>query len=244
VHAIPWEARDFARDGNVPGPVLKVLSRDPATGATTRLLHLPPGWHDHELDWHPTVEEAFRLVGWTRMGGELLPEGNYLYRPPGVLHGPVYADPIDGMTSVSRMDGESRIFRYSGNEFPHKHAQPITNDHERSPYTWYERLDTTELPWVGVSAGPWDGVSHKWVNRHRETGGGVILLRIPAGWDGSGTAATGAVEEFVVEGTLEAGRVEYREWGYACRAAGTAAGRYASETGARLICWWDVNELE
>jgi hypothetical protein len=224
--------------------VIKILSSDPETGATTKLIHLPPGWHDPELDWHPTVEEVFRLVGSTTMGGVLLPEGNYLYRPPGVLHGPVESDPVIGMTSVTRMDGESRIFRYTGDEFPHEHAQPITDAHERSPYTWYEKLDTNALPWEQAKGGPWEGVSYKWLNRHRETGGGAILLRLPAGWSGRGSAARGVLEEFVVEGSVDAGGVRYVEWGYACRAAGDPAGGYSTEEGARLVCWWDLDELE
>jgi hypothetical protein len=63
IQAVQWKAREIRRDGNVPGPVLKSLSRDPQTGAQTRLLHLPPGWHDPQLDWHPTSEEGFRLAG-------------------------------------------------------------------------------------------------------------------------------------------------------------------------------------
>jgi hypothetical protein len=114
------------------------------------------------------------------------------------------------------MDGESRILRYAGDEFPHKHAQPITDDYKRSPYTWYEQCDTNEVPWLDVLSGPEAGTAHKWLNRHRDTGGGVILLHIPPGWHGVGTAAKGTVEEFVIAGMLEARGAQYREWGYAC----------------------------
>jgi hypothetical protein len=77
------------------------------------------------------------------------------------------------------------------------------------------------------------------VHRNRVNGGGAVLLQIPAGWSGSGSAARGPIEEFVIEGSIRAGGDEYRKWGYAYRPSGAAAGTYASEAGAQLFCWWD-----
>jgi hypothetical protein len=244
IQAVDWEARETRRDGNVPGPVLKILSRDPQTGAQTRLLHLPPGWHDEQLDWHPTSEEGLRLAGRLWMGGELLGEGFYLYRPKGILHGPVLADPLVGMTSINRMDGEPRIFRYRGTELPHRHAQPITDDWRASPFTWHEKLDTNSLSWEPIKRGPWEGASCKWLNRNRDTGGGAVLLDLPPRWSGRGAPARGQVEEFVVDGTIVAGGVEFGRWGYALRPAAAPAGGYEAPEGTRLICWWERDETE
>ena len=242
---VDWVALDTSRDGNVPGPVWKPLRHDTSTGALTFMMHLPPGWHDEMLDWHPTTEEGFKLAGSTLLGGTLLDKGCYLYRPPGILHGPVSAPSDEGSTILQRMNGDIRILRYEGDEFPHEHLQPITDQHKDWPVEWNEKLDTKELEWEPVGAGGWAGASVKWLHRNRITGGGAVMLQIPAGWSGTGSAARGPLEEFVVEGSVVAGGEEYRKWGYAYRPAGAAAGEYSSPGGAVLFCWWDAaSELD
>ena len=242
---LDWEARDTERDGNVAGPVRKVLRRDPATGGLTYLLHLPPGWHDEVLDWHPTTEEAYILTGSVVLADNMLDAGSCLYRPPGILHGPVSVPTDAGASTLSRMNGDSRILRYDGDEFPHRHMQPVTDQHRDWPVEWTEKLDTKELDWKPVSAGGWAGTRAKQLHRNRITGGGVVMLEIPAGWRGRGSAARGPLEEFVLDGELEAGGVAFRRWGYAYRPPGVAAGEYSSATGALLFCWWDeADELD
>jgi hypothetical protein len=51
------------------------------------------------------------------------------------------------------------------------------------------------------------------------------------------------VQEFVVEGELTMDGVLFERWGYACRPSGEAAGPYATDGGARLLCVWDVDEF-
>jgi hypothetical protein len=242
-HSIDWQVLPTDRDGNVPGPVFKVLTEDAESGARTRLLHCPPGWHDPELDWHPSVEEAITLQGRMRLGEVVMEEDSYLYRPPGVLHGPVAADKRYGATFLIRMDRPSRILRYDGDTFPHRHGQPISEEYRRSPWTWYEKLDTVGVPFVDAPEGPWAGARVKWLNRNRETEAGVVMLELPPGWRGPGSAARGTVEEFVLEGALDAGGERFVKWGYACRAPGSPAGEYGTDEGARMICWWDADEL-
>lgn len=242
-HTLPWLAL-ATTDGNVPGPVLKLLTSDPESGAMTILIHLPPGWHDDLLDYHPCAEEGFRLHGWVEINGRRLPVGNYLYRPAGILHGPVKVDPLVGATGIQRFPAPLRILRYTGDEFPHEDLQPITDEHERDPFTWHEKLDTTALPWEECPAGgPWAGARHRWLNRDRETGGGAIQLELPAGFTGHGARGRGTVEELVVSGAMEADGAEYVRWGYRCRAAGDASTRVASPGGALLVCWWERDEL-
>ncbi len=242
---LDWVALDTSRDGNVPGPVWKPLRRDPWSGALTFLMHLPPGWHDEVLDWHPTTEEGYKLAGATLLGGVLLDKGCYLYRPPGILHGPVSAPYDEGSTILQRTNGEIRILRYDGDEFPHRHMQPITDEHRDWPVEWNEKLDTKELEWEPVSEGGWSGCAVKWLHHNRVTGGGAVLLNVPAGWSGAGSAARGAIEEFVIDGQIRAGDEDYGRWGYAYRPAGRAAGQYSSEGGAELCCWWDeASELQ
>ena len=236
---VDWIALDTTRDGNVGGPAWKVLRRDESTGATTFMMHLPPGWHDEILDWHPTTEEAFKLAGSTQLADAHLDTGCYLYRPPGILHGPVSVPSDNGATILQRMNGEIRILRYDGDEFPHRHKQPITDQYKDWPVEWTERLDTETLPWEPVAGGGWAGASLRWVHRNRVTGGGAVLLLLPAGWAGTGGEARGPLEEFVVKGDLDAGGVRYGKWGYAYRPPGAPAGEYSTRDGALLFCWWD-----
>jgi hypothetical protein len=242
---LDWEVRDVERDGNVPGPVRKVLRRDPAGGGLTYLLHLPPGWRDDVLDWHPTTEEAYILAGSVILADNVLDVGSALYRPPGILHGPVCVPTDAGASTLSRMSGDSRILRYDGDEFPHRHMQPITDDYKDWPVAWTEKLDTKQLAWEAVTVGGWAGTVVKRLHRNRVTGGGVVLLAIPSGWRGRGSRARGPLEEFVIEGELAAGGVAFGRWGYAYRPPGQPAGEYASEAGALLFCWWDeADELD
>jgi hypothetical protein len=239
-----WIPLDTSRDGNVPGPVWKPLTADPETGACSYLMHLPPNWHDNELDIHPTVEEGYVLRGGTTLGDPALdtfgphPVGNYMYRPPNIIHGPARASKLDGATLFQRMSGELRILRYEKDDFPQKHKQPVTDEWKTWPIPWEEEIDTTSLP-DEPSTGGWEGTTHRWVYRNKETNGGCVIITVPAGWTGTGSACRGSVEEFVIEGTLVAGGVEFPQWGYAYRHPGDPAGNYASPEGARILCLWD-----
>jgi hypothetical protein len=243
-----WIPLDTIRDGNVGGPAWKLLSKDEETGACSYLMHMPPNWHDEVLDYHPGVEEAYVLAGVSTMGeadqgGTRLEVGDYCYRPPGILHGPARIPSINGATFFQRMSSELRILRYDGDEFPHENFQPITDEYKTHPVTWAEKTSTDDLPWE-TSTGGWTGARHKWVWRNTETGGGCVILDLPAGWQGTGSPAIGSIEEFVLEGGMQAGGVEYRSWGYAHRPPGQPAGRYSTLEGARLLCYWDEsNEL-
>jgi hypothetical protein len=241
-----WTALDTTRDGNIPGPVWKELSTNDESGACTYLVHFPPNWHDPLLDWHPGAEEGFIIHGAVLVGkpewGDAYQElgpGDAFYRPAGILHGPARLPDFGGMTSLYRMSKELRIHRYTGTEFPHVHMTPMNDDWKTSPVGWNEQLPTDPLPWVPVTEGGWAGTRHKWVFRNTETNGGVILLDIPAGWEGTGTPTRGSAEEFVLDGSLTAGGVTFGLWGYAHRPPSTPAGSYSTETGARLLCYWD-----
>lgn len=246
-----WELDWFGistTDGNVPGPALKILREDADTGALTFMTHLPPNWHDPLLDWHPSTEEGYIIAGEVTLGppatARHMKPGCYLFRPPGILHGPV-ASPNDlGATIVQRTNGPLRILRYRGKKFPHNDLQPITKDHLRSEVAWSELTDTNKLRWQPVAKGGWKGARVRWVHENTVTGGGLVLLDLPAGWSGKGSVARGPLEEFVLSGEVKAGGQQYGKWGYAYRPAGQPAGRYATKGGARLLAWWNgANEL-
>ena len=166
--------------------------------------------------------------------------GCYLYRPPGILHGPASAPSDNGATILQRMNGEVRILRYDGDEFPHEHLQAITDEYKTWPVEWNEHLDVSAMPWEPVTSGPWTGTSFKTVHRNKVTGGGAVLLNIPGGWRGEGSRVRATVEEFVVHGEYTAGAEHYGKWGYSYdplerRPASTPqkAGRSCSAGGMR-----------
>ena len=242
-----WETEWFSiptDDGNVPGPVLKVLREDAATGALTFMTHLPPNWHDPALDWHPSTEEGYVIAGEVTLNDRSLTAGCYLFRPPGILHGPAGSPNDLGATIIQRTSGPLRILRYKGKKFPHKDLQPITDDHLKSDVEWSERTDTRKIRWRKVRSGGWEDARMRWVHRNSRTGGGLVMLELPAGWRGEGSHARGATEEFVLQGDLVAGGIEFGKWGYSYRPAGSPAGNYFSENGATILAWWNgANEL-
>jgi hypothetical protein len=241
---LDWQALPTT-DGNVPGPVFKVLSADPDSGGSTILLHLPPGWRDDVLDWHPCSEEGLILAGLVTLADRRYTPGVYLYRPPGILHGPAAALGDDGATIIQRFDSELRILRYTGDEFPHRDLQAITRQADDWPIEWVERLDPEERPWATAEGGAWAGARYKWLARDRRPGaGGSILLDLREGWEGREYAAHGEIEEFVLTGDVDAGGERFERWGYACRPKGSPAGGLSAPEGARLICWWQMNELD
>lgn len=239
---LEWTAIPTGVDDNVGGPAVKLLTEDPVSGATTMLIHCPPGWIDPRLDWHPHDEEVFFLAGCVQLRDRYYRRGDYLYRPPGILHGePAAAPELDGATTFHRFDSPLRILRYDGDEFPQRDSVPITAQHETWPIPWLEHVKGAEVPWREVAAGGWAGARAQELARNRVNGGGAWLLELPAGWEGRGSTASGPVEEFVVEGSVVSGRDALGLWGYAARPRGEGA--CASETGALLLLFSDEPEL-
>jgi hypothetical protein len=229
-YSMDWQAISTS-DGNVPGPVAKTLSQDEDSGAATYLMHLPPGWYDPHLDWHPATEESFKIAGWSKSGTRESGTPSYIHRPPGLLHGPTLMEAELGTTFLIRFDRASRIFRVPDGD----QDQPMGPEYSAEGLIWHP--DIEQVPRREVAAGPWAGTKLRELRRNRQRPGGLFLFDLPAGWEGEGARAAGPVEEFVLSGAVRAGDVEYTKWGYACRAAGAPAGRYASEQGAVLATW-------
>ena len=249
VNELEWTT--WGLPGGIGGPTIKRLSKgvapafssDPELEMMTFISHIPPWWHDPKLVYHPCVEEGYILQGKVQLADRIYPPGSYLYRPPGILHGPALAPCDEGVTLFHRFASEGGILRYDGSEFPHIDSQTVTDEYQEWPVDWVEQLDATAVPWTAVASGPWDGAAVKWLSRNRQTGGGTLLLRLPPGWSGAGTTGRGAVEEFVVSGSLTSGGQYFDRWGYVCRQAGESAGSYAAQGETELICVWDVDEF-
>jgi len=249
VNDLEWNTKTIY--AAVAGPAKKVLSSgsggavntDPTASHDTWLTHIPPWWRDAELVYHPCIEEAFVLNGAVQLGDRYYGPGCYVYRPPGILHGPAFIPSDIGATLFQRFNSEGGILRYEGTEFPHVDSQPVTDDHVTWPVPWVEWVDSETIPWQPVDDGPWSGTAARWLSRNRETGGGTVLVDIPAGWAGEGTRGRGTSQEFVVHGPMTIGGMVFERWGYSCRAPGEAAGAYTTSGPARLICVWDEDEF-
>ncbi len=90
---LPWQPVVGSRTGGVGGAGVyeKILSRDAATGDTTRLLKLEAGVETTEAIAHDFWEEVWILEGeYVDLGKQqTFSAGMYACRPPGMVHGPV-----------------------------------------------------------------------------------------------------------------------------------------------------------
>lgn len=82
---IPWVS------GPNPGLRIKLLWRDESSGAYTRLIEAGPGWTEKRREHHGCVEEVYMLSGDMTMGAlGTMTAGGYIWRPPGIKHGPMH----------------------------------------------------------------------------------------------------------------------------------------------------------
>ena len=199
--ALDWVALPTT-EGNIGGVAVKPLSRDEATGGATFLVHLPPGWHDPQLDWHPATEESFKLAGWSRSGDRESGTPSYIYRPPGLLHGPTVAEATLGATFIARFDGDLSIIRVAAGA----QDQPMGPEYAAEGLIWHSDIDAVErrpAPAEGPGAGAALGA--------RAHGGG---------WGGVGTHGV------LDEGGVRASRAKW----LTCRAMGSGTGRSPPST--------------
>jgi hypothetical protein len=237
---LPWIPLDHVKEACIPGPAWKLLHTHPETGAMTYVMHIPPGWHDPQLDYHPSVEETYQMEGIVTLAEHRMDPECYLYRPPYILHGPVTIH--TSFTALQRTSAPLKMMRYT--DGPGEHLMPIRDDYKDWPVEWNERIDMNGILYEPVTEGGWAGTELKWVFKDRVTGGGCVKIQVPAGWEGTGSPTRGDVEEFVVDGDLTAGGVDFGRWGYAYRPQGEPAGTYSSTGGATLMCYFNgANEL-
>jgi hypothetical protein len=125
--AMPWTGVPL--DGPVPqGIVVKRLHADAATGSTTWISAVVPGWRESRAEVHDTIEECFMLRGDILLGARgVMGPGSYFWRPPGVKHGPMcslnggvfFFRSIGGSLSTRHVavpDWEARVARYAATQ--------------------------------------------------------------------------------------------------------------------------------
>ena len=84
------------------GLMVKVLSIDSETGASTVLVKAPPGWHTDAAEVHSVLQEGYVLEGTYYNGDVELNAPAYFCLPPGTPHGPARSD---GHVVLSMLSG-------------------------------------------------------------------------------------------------------------------------------------------
>lgn len=90
--SFPWQKVEGAPEGAME----RILARDPATGACTRMLRFPPGMvMSGARITHDFWEEVYILEGeMTDVAlGKTFGPGSFACRPPGMRHGPYSTAP-------------------------------------------------------------------------------------------------------------------------------------------------------
>jgi hypothetical protein len=86
-----------------PGEAACILAEDPATGASTTLVRLPPGWSTSLRERHSALQEEVLLEGDIDLGSGRLEAPSYFCFPPGAPHGP--GSTVNGAVLLVIFDG-------------------------------------------------------------------------------------------------------------------------------------------
>ena len=98
---LPWQSTaalwgsgaDQPADLQIKGyGIVRVLSRDPETGAMSLLIKEPPGWHTAAAESHSVLQEDILLEGDCWYGEERFEGPTYFCFPPGHFHGPMFTE--------------------------------------------------------------------------------------------------------------------------------------------------------
>ena len=171
---LPWRAAPFP-GGGWQGVEAKLLSRDPATGACSALLKLPPGFRRGAYRLAAS-QEWLLLEGAMRRGAVDYGLDDYAWLPAG--------HPGDGWSS----DGGAVLLAFFDREptWIDVAAAPgvaVTAGADPAMAPAIERLATHELPWTSHDIDPsvqFLRLSHKVLRQVPETGEKTLLLSMGA----------------------------------------------------------------
>lgn len=103
--------------------LVRVLSRDRETGATTLLIKEPPGWHTAAAERHSVLQEDILLEGDCWYGERHFEGPTYFCFPPGHEHGPMFTE--TGALWMVTLSGDFDV--------------AYSDDVKASDMSWYER---------------------------------------------------------------------------------------------------------
>jgi hypothetical protein len=219
---LPWEPMHGA--GWPAGAEVRALSRDPASGALTGIVRLPPGYR-REAGHHEGTAEFLVLAGALRVGGALRACGYYEYDPPRVTQ----------ERWVSDQGVELLFMARSGT--PDFLPEPGQGDG-----TERLRLDTAAMEWIVTPvAGPPPGICVKPLRHVEETGQLAALVASVPEYDYPKLEFHDCIEEiYCVSGDIWLGNSgTMRAGSYLWRPPYITHGPFFSRGGCVLFLWVD-----
>lgn len=164
VDDVPWQPLSVVGEGMTEGCEVRVLSIDPADGATTCILKMPAGWTHGEPFVTDAPEQLYVLSGDLHIGEITYTEGNYTYRPAGVAHDSMWSN--SGCTALVMWDKRFDVRPGNG-----------------TTEGMIERLDTIKMHWQPtIAEGPQAGIMVKIVRHVPETGEMTFITGILPYW--------------------------------------------------------------
>jgi hypothetical protein len=216
---VPWQASHWPY---LPGCHIKVLSRDPDSGAATVLVRYPSGWAAPAPGCLGTVEELFVLDGMLEVDGRRYTQDCYGRFPAGWTHAARAAP--EGAVVLTFYD-----------------AEPACSEAEASTGRSTDEAtfsDAFELPWRATDGERVFGESHRWKALHGSPGTGPATLLIasaphlhPRHWLAPQEIHSCAEEMFLLSGDFLCNVGQMTSGGYCWRPPGVAHGPYGSRGG-------------
>lgn len=238
--ALPWQPAHWP---HLAGCQVKVLSRDPATGAASALVRFPAGWHSHGPGYLDADEELFVLEGALDIDGRRYPQDCYGGFPAGARR-----------AAWSAPEGAVALVFYA--------AEPgWTAGEPPAPAAAATFHDAYEMPWSWDGMDPaYAGVGLRWkILRGSPHGTAATMLVTcpphlhPPRWVGPQEVHDCAEEMYLLSGDFLSALGPMAAGAYFWRPPGVAHGPYGSRggslalirtDGAPLVNHWTSHEVE
>ncbi|MBS0395969.1 MAG: hypothetical protein JSR54_15210, partial [Proteobacteria bacterium] len=218
---IPWQPCPWP---HLAGCQMKLLSRDPAGGATSLLVRFPAGWNYTDPGCLGTSGEFFVVDGELELAGRAYGQDCYGHFPAGFRH-----------TSRCAPQGAVALLFYG--------AEPAWTPLPAAPAAADRRtatlIDAFEQPWLDTGLDPaFGGRGHriKLLHGSLESGHATLLVSSPphlhpANWRAPQEIHPCDEELFLLSGDFVCGTGQMSPGAYCWRPAGIPHGPYASRGG-------------
>jgi hypothetical protein len=218
---LPWQASHWR---HLPGCQLKILSRDPASGAASVLVRFPSGWAAPGAGFLSAGEELLVLDGLLELDGRRCTQDTYGCFAAGHRH-----------ASRAAPDGAVVIAFYD--------AEPVWTEGDPppgQPPAQARLLDAFELPWATDTGGAvFGGRDHRWKVLRGSPHAATATLLIaaaphlhPPRWRAPQEIHRCAEELFLLSGDFLSNVGQLFPGAYFWRPAGLAHGPYGSRGGS------------
>jgi hypothetical protein len=221
---LPWQP---SRWPHLPGCQIKLLSRDPGSGAASLLVRFPSGWVPPGSGYLGTSEELFVVEGMLELGGRRYGQDCYGYFPAAYPH-----------ATRAAPDGAVALIFYDADADWTAGAPPAG-----PPLAQARLIDAFELPWIANGGGHlFGGEGHRCKPLHgslREAAATLLIASPPhlhpSRWLAPQEIHSCAEEMFVLSGDFLSSIGQMSAGAYCWRPAGVAHGPYGSRGGNLVL---------